>query len=306
MRVSVLGGSGFIGRGLVPYLVAQGDEVQILTRDPQASQKLFPPDVEVVGYQPLDPSTWAERLQGSQAVIHLAGEPLAGTRWTPARKAAIQASRITGTAALATALRQLATPPQVVITSSAIGYYGPHGDEELDETSPQGTGFLAEVCQAWEAAAQPIAELGSRLVTIRTGIVLGPEGGVLAQLTPIFQAFAGGPVGTGQQWFSWVHRQDLVRLMAWAMRDPGVRGVFNGTAPHPERMATFCQNLGQVLGRPSWLPVPALGLELLFGEAAQVILTGQKVLPKRALAQGFTYDYPTLLPALQQIFSPSA
>jgi len=301
MRVTVLGGSGFVGQGLIPSLLAQGHEVQVLTRDPQSAQQRLPPAVTVTGYQPLEPSLWAQTLAGSQGIINLVGEPLAGTRWTPERKAAIQRSRITGTEALVAAIQSLAVKPEVVINSSAVGFYGPHGDEELDETSPAGKDFLAQVCQAWEAAAQPLQDLGIRLVIVRTGIVLGPNGGILAQLLPIFQAFLGGPVGSGQQWLSWIHRQDLVNQILFALAHPEVRGVWNGTAPHPVRMTTFCQTLGQVLARPSWLPVPGLALELLFGEAAQVILTGQRVLPRRALQAGFTFAYPELLPALQEI-----
>ncbi|MEN9204807.1 MAG: TIGR01777 family oxidoreductase [Thermostichales cyanobacterium DRC_bins_46] len=302
MRVTVLGGSGFVGQGLIPSLLAAGHQVQVLTRDPQSAAKRLPTAVTVTGYHPLEPSTWANALAGSQGIINLTGESLAGTRWTAERKAAIQRSRITVTEALVTAIRSLEEKPEVVINSSAIGYYGPRGDEDVDETSPPGRGFLAEVCQAWEAAAQPLQELGVRLLIVRTGIVLGPGGGVLAQLTPIFQAFLGGPVGSGQQWFSWIHRQDLVNQMLFALDHREVQGVWNGTAPHPVRMVEFCQTLGQVLARPSWLPVPGLALELLFGEAAQVILTGQKVLPRRPLEAGFSFQYPELLPALQQIF----
>ena len=191
--------------------------------------------------------------------------------------------------------------PQVVVSASAIGYYGDRGDELLDESSPPADDFLARVCQEWEAAASPLTELGVRLVQLRIGIVLGPDGGALGQMLGPFQMFIGGPIGSGRQWLSWIHRDDLVGIVAYALTHAGVSGVLNGTAPHPVEMATFCQVLGQVLARPSWLPVPGAALSLLLGEAAQIVLTGQRVAPKRTREQGYQFQYPTLKPALQEI-----
>ncbi len=304
MRITITGGTGFVGRRLVALLLADGHTVQVLTRNANASRRILADHPQVIhtAYDPLQPQTWANTLNDSTAIVNLAGEPLADGRWTPEKKAEIRRSRVEGTQALVEAIRSLSPKPQVLISGSAVGYYGPQPDDrELDETSPPGQDFLAEVSQAWEAAATPVTDLGVRLVILRTGIVLGGEGGALAQMMGPFQAFIGGPIGSGRQWLSWIHRQDLVRLIDFGIRNASVTGVLNGTAPHPVQMAEFCQTLGQVIGRPSWLPVPALALEILLGEAAQVVLTGQRVLPVKTQHAGFTFSYPQLRSALQEI-----
>lgn len=303
MQITVAGGSGFIGRRLVSVLLDQGHQVQVLSRDPAQAAKRLPssPHLGTAGYDPLDPEAWAARLEGSQAVINLVGAPLAGVRWTPERKAEIRRTRVDVTQALVQGLAKLETKPQVFINSSAIGFYGPRDDTPLTETSSAGAGFLAQLTQDWEAAAQPAQTLGIRLVLMRTGIVLGADGGALGQMVGPFQAFMGGPIGSGKQWVSWIHRDDWVKLACFALEHPQVSGVINGTAPEPVQMESFCQVLGEVIGRPSWLPVPDVALELLFGEAAEVVLTGQRVLPAAAETVGFEFAYPALKPALTQI-----
>jgi hypothetical protein len=194
--------------------------------------------------------------------------------------------------------------PSVFVSGSAIGYYGTSETAEFDETSPAGNDFLAAVCKDWEAAAQPAKNAGTRLAILRLGIVLG-MGGALAKMLPPFKLFAGGPLGTGKQWFSWVHREDVVDLILYALQNSQVQGVLNATAPNPVRMNELCQTLGEVLKRPSWLPVPSFALELLLGDGAKVVLEGQKVLPKQTLASGFQYQYPTLKLALEEILSRS-
>ena len=194
--------------------------------------------------------------------------------------------------------------PSVFVSASAIGYYGTSETAEFDETSPAGDDFLAAVCKDWEAAAQPAKNAGTRLAILRLGIVLG-MGGALGKMLPAFKLFAGGPLGTGKQWFSWVHREDVVDLILYALQNSQVQGVLNATAPNPVRMNELCQTLGEVLKRPSWLPVPSFALELLLGDGAKVILEGQKVLPKQTLASGFQYQYPTLKLALEEILSGS-
>ena len=192
----------------------------------------------------------------------------------------------------------------MLVNSSAIGFYGTSETATFDETSAAGNDFLAEVCQAWEAAAQQVTETGTRLVILRTGIVLGTGGAIAKMLMP-FRFFAGGPLGNGRQWFSWVHRDDLVRLILKALTDPDMAGVFNATSPNPVRMGELCQALGEVMGRPSWLPVPDFALELLMGDAAKVVLEGQQVLPKRTESSGFEYQYPTVKQALTEVISHS-
>jgi len=302
MRIVITGGSGFIGRRLVARLLEQGDQVLVLTRRLEQARRILgeSPNLKLLPYDPYQPQAWAAALEGYEGIVNLAGEPLASSRWTETKKKEIRRSRVETTQALVQALASLNQKPQVMISSSAVGYYGSHpAGEPLTETDPPAQDFLAEVCQAWEAAARPVEELGIRLAIVRTGIVLGPDGGALGQMLAPFQFFIGGTIGSGKQWLSWIHREDWVSLVCFLLEQGS--GVFNATAPNPVQMEEFCRTLGQVLGRPSWLPVPELALELLLGEAAQVVLTGQKVIPQAALQMGFTFQYPQLKEALRQI-----
>lgn len=305
MRIVITGGSGFIGRRLVARLLEQGDQVLVLTRRLEQACRILgeSPNLKLLPYDPYQPQAWAAALEGYEGIVNLAGEPLASSRWTETKKKEIRRSRVETTQALVQALASLNQKPQVMISSSAVGYYGSHpAGEPLTETDPPAQDFLAEVCQAWEAAARPVEELGIRLAILRTGIVLGPDGGALGQMLAPFQFFIGGTIGSGKQWLSWIHREDWVSLVCFLLEQGS--GVFNATAPNPVQMEEFCRTLGQVLGRPSWLPVPELALELLLGEAAQVVLTGQKVIPQAALQMGFTFQYPQLKEALRQILLP--
>lgn len=305
MRIAITGGSGFIGRRLVARLLEQGDQVLVLTRRLEQARRILgeSPNLKLLPYDPHQPQAWAAALEGYEGIVNLAGEPLASSRWTETKKKEIRRSRVETTQALVQALASLNQKPQVMISSSAVGYYGSHpAGEPLTETDPPAQDFLAEVCQAWEAAARPVEELGIRLAIVRTGIVLGPDGGALGQMLAPFQFFIGGTIGSGKQWLSWIHREDWVSLVCFLLEQGS--GVFNATAPNPVQMEEFCRTLGQVLGRPSWLPVPELALELLLGEAAQVVLTGQKVIPQAALQMGFTFQYPQLKEALRQILLP--
>lgn len=305
MRIAITGGSGFIGRRLVARLLERGDEVLVLSRRPEQARRVLgaSPNLKLLEYDPYQPQSWASALEGYEAIVNLAGEPLASSRWTEAKKREIRRSRVETTQALVQALASLQQKPRVLLSSSAVGYYGSHPEgDPLTEADPPGQGFLAEVCQAWEAAARPAEELGIRLAILRTGIVLGPDGGALAQMLAPFQFFLGGPIGSGKQWVSWIHRDDWVSLACFLLQQGS--GVFNATAPNPVQMEEFCRTLGQVLARPSWLPVPAPALELLLGEAAQVVLTGQKVIPQAALQLGFTFQYPHLKEALRQLLIP--
>ncbi|MEO1147253.1 MAG: TIGR01777 family oxidoreductase [Cyanobacteria bacterium J06638_22] len=304
MKIAVTGATGFVGTRLVERLQEEGHSVIVLTRDAARGQRVFPktafPQVEVIGYTPLESGAWQEAIAGCDGVVNLAGAPIAEERWTPQRKQDILDSRKIGTQKIVEAIAQANPKPSVLVNSSAIGFYGTSETATFDESSAKGDDFLAQVCQEWEAEAQKVRETGTRLAIIRTGIVLGMGGAVEKMLLP-FKMFAGGPLGTGRQWFSWIHRDDLVNLMVKALIDPQMDGVFNGTAPNPVRMTEFTQNMGQVMNRPSWLPVPAIALETLLGDAAQVVLQGQQVLPKRTQASGFTFQYATVKPALEEI-----
>ncbi|MCY7392371.1 MAG: TIGR01777 family oxidoreductase, partial [Leptolyngbyaceae cyanobacterium CAN_BIN12] len=265
MRVAVTGATGFVGSRLVERLQADGHQVLVLARNPERAAQIFPtaifPAVEVVAYTPLESGEWQQRISGCDGVVNLAGEPIS-ERWTATHKQNIVESRQLGTQKLVEAIAQANPKPQVLVSASAIGVYGTSETATFDETSAAGNDFLAEVCKVWEAEAQKVKDAGVRLVILRLGVVLGMGGAIAKMLTP-FKLFAGGPIGTGKQWFSWIHREDLVNLIMQALTQPSMEGVFNATAPNPVRMAEFCNTLGQVMNRPSWLPVPAFAIEAL-------------------------------------------
>lgn len=306
MKVAVTGATGFVGQRLVERLQADDHQILALVRNVDKAAKIFPqqqfPKVELVAYQPQISGAWQQTLSGCDGVVNLAGEPLVGNRWTPSRKQEIINSRAVGTQRIVEAITAADPQPTVLVNASAIGYYGTSETATFDESSHPGDDFLAEVCQAWEQAAQAVTDTGARLVIFRLGIVLG-MGGALAKMLPPFQMFAGGPIGKGRQWFSWIHRDDLVNFMLTALTDGSKSGIYNATAPHPVRMNELCQSLGKVLNRPSWLPVPDIALELLLGEASQLVLEGQNVQPKNTQAAGFQYQYEMINSALQQILT---
>ncbi len=307
MRVAVTGATGFVGTRLVEKLSSDGHSIVVLTRNAERARRVFPgarfPTVDIVAYTPTASGPWQSSISSCDGVVNLAGAPIADDRWTPERKQEIMDSRTIGTEKIVEAIAHADSKPSVLLNSSAIGYYGTSETATFNESSAPGDDFLAQVCQAWEAAAQEAKTTGTRLVILRTGIVLGMGGAIAKMLTP-FKLFAGGPIGSGKQWFSWIHRDDLVNLIIKALTDNQMEGVYNATAPNPVRMSTFCDELGKAMNRPSWLPVPDFALELLLGDAAQVVLEGQQVLPKRTQDSGFTYEYSELPKALSDIVKP--
>ncbi|MBR8837298.1 MAG: TIGR01777 family oxidoreductase [Stigonema ocellatum SAG 48.90 = DSM 106950] len=308
MKVAITGATGFVGSRLVERLHAEGKRVLVLTRNAASAQKVFPsaafPNVEVVTYTPDASGSWQNDIATCDGVVNLAGEPISEERWTPEIKQEILNSRKLSTQKIVEAILRTEPKPSVLVNASAIGYYGTSETATFDETSSAGKDFLAQVCQAWEAEAQKVADANVRLVILRFGIVLG-NGGALGKMITPFKFFAGGPLGNGQQWFSWIHLDDLVSLILQALSKPQIQGVYNATAPHPVRMAELSKTMGQVMNRPSWLPVPAFALEALLGDGAMLVLEGQQVLPKRTLDSGFEYQYPYLQPALAQILKLS-
>jgi uncharacterized protein (TIGR01777 family) len=306
MKIAITGATGFVGSRLVERLQAEGHTVLVLTRSPEQARRVFPaqafPAVDIVGYTPTMLGNWQQALAGCNGVVNLAGTPIADQRWTPERKQMIVDSRQGTTQTLVAAIANMSPRPAVLVSASAIGYYGTSETAAFEETSPPGQDFLAEVCQGWEAAAQKVNELGVRLVIPRIGIVVGNGGAIAKFLTP-FRLFIGGPLGTGNQWFSWIHLDDLVSLIILALNRSDISGVINATSPNPVRMMELCKTLGSLLQRPSWLPVPAFALELLLGDAAKLVLEGQQVLPKRVQSFGFQYAYPTIAAALSQVLN---
>jgi uncharacterized protein (TIGR01777 family) len=293
MKFVITGGGGFIGNALCRSLLQQGHELVLPTRSPP--QHPPPSHVRCCAW---DSDVWRSALGEADGVVNLAGESITGKRWSPAQKRAITDSRVAITKRLVDAMALLSRPPAVLVNASAVGYYGPRGDETLTEADPPGTGFLAELCQAWEGEARRAERLGVRVVRLRTGIVLAPDGGALAKMVPPFEFFLGGPLGSGRQWLSWIHRDDMIGLIEWVLSRADCSGAVNATAPEPATMREFCRQLGQALHRPSWAPVPAPALRLLLGEMAEMLLTGQRVMPQAALRSGYAFRFPTLPAAL--------
>jgi uncharacterized protein (TIGR01777 family) len=291
--VAITGATGLIGTALATRLRTNGYVVRRLLRSPHAAG---PGDVV---WDPARGALPPMALDGVDAIVHLAGEPVAH-RWTTERKRAIRDSRVRSTELLVQAVRALERKPRVLLSGSAVGYYGDRGDELLDETSPPGTDFLAQVCVDWERATAPAVDAGVRVVLLRTGIVLSPHGGALARLLPIFRLGAGGPIGSGKQWMSWIGLGDHVRAVLHALVTESMRGPANVVAPNPVTSADFATTLGRVLARPALVPVPAFALELLYGEMARAtILAGQRVLPRSLVANAFAFQQPTLEGALR-------
>ncbi|CDN15646.1 MAG: TIGR01777 family protein [Richelia sp.] len=305
MKIAITGATGFVGSRLVSKLQEQGHQVTIFTRNSNYARKVFPsssfPNVEIVTYTPDILGDWQNGISGCDGVVNLAGESIAEGRWTEEKKQSIRDSRVLTTKNIVAAIASAEKKPSVLINASAIGYYGTSETASFTETSPSGNDFLAEVCQSWEGEAQKVSETGTRLVLLRLGIVLDMGGGALAKMITPFKMFAGGPIGRGNQWFSWIHRDDVVNLIIQALTDSNVSGVYNATAPNPVRMNELSQAMGQVLNRPSWLPVPSFAIEALLGDGAIVVLEGQQVLPQRTLESGFNYQYSNLRSALVNI-----
>ncbi|WP_017306584.1 TIGR01777 family oxidoreductase [Spirulina subsalsa] len=306
LKIAVTGGTGFVGTRLVEKLHSEGHSILLLTRDENRAKRVFPPQVfpqlKIVPYTPTQSGDWQQTISGCDAVINLAGESIAEGRWTQERKQNIFESRQLGTRMIVEAIAQAHPKPAVLINPSAIGYYGTSETAIFEETSTPGNDFLAQVCQAWETEAEQVKKSGVRLVILRFGIVLG-NGGAIAKMIPPFKLFAGGPIGSGKQWFSWIHREDLINLIITALKQPDFAGIYNATAPNPVRMKTLCDTLGQLMNRPSWLPVPSFVLEALLGDGAIVVLEGQQVLPKATIKTGFVYEYSTVDKALKEVLS---
>jgi uncharacterized protein (TIGR01777 family) len=317
MRIFITGGTGLIGRRLVRALLDRGDEPVVLSR--QADRARLNPalrGVEIVQGDPGIAGGWELRVEGCDAVINLVGHNLFAERWSPEAKRRIHDSRVHGTENVIAAIGRAQCRPAVLVQGSAIGYYGAHGDEQLTESSPPGDDFMAHVCREWEAAAQPVESLGVRLTTIRTGVVLARGEGMLAALTPLFKWVPGGAaavgsggkpygVGRGYQWLSWIDLHDIAGIFLLGVDHPDARGPINGTSPHPERNVDFGRALAKAVRRGRlflpWGP-PDMLLRAMIGEVADVIVKGQKVLPEKALALGYTYRYPDLTSALDEIF----
>ena len=302
MKIVIAGGTGFLGRPLTAALARDGHDLVVLTRGPGDHSGAR---ARAVTWDPngaLGP--WAAEIDGAGAVVNLAGESIAGKRWTAAHKQRILDSRLRATRSLAAAIGATAAPPPVLVSGSAVGYYGPLGDEPATEATRVGSDFLADVCARWEQEAMRAASDRTRVACIRTGIVLEKDGGALPQMLPPFRFGAGGPVGSGRQYWPWIHRDDWIALVRWAIVTPAAAGAINATAPHPVTSAAFARALGRAMHRPAFMRAPGFALRLLLGEMADaLLLSGQNAVPAKATRAGFQFRYTDVDEALGAIFA---
>jgi uncharacterized protein len=303
MKIFLTGGSGFIGKRLIEQLTSARHDVVLLTRNPLAKQVTHYPTVQVRQWDGKTPGEWVAELDGADAIINLAGEPIAAKRWTTEQKKKILESRVNATRAVVAAIKQAGKKPSVLINGSAVGYYGAVEDRKVTENDKKGAGFLADVVDQWEHEAWAAEVLGVRVALLRIGVVLGEGGGALEKMALQFKMFAGGTVGSGNQWFPWVHRDDIVNMILFALENPGASGPINATAPESVTMRQFCAALGMAMHRPSWAPVPGFVLKIALGEMAGMLLTGQRVVPSKLTSLGYAFRFPKLDGALGDIFS---
>jgi uncharacterized protein (TIGR01777 family) len=301
--VIISGATGFIGRPLASDLAKAGYEVAVLTRNPQKASALFGNRVIPARWDGRTSDGWLELASGALGVINLAGENIGAGRWTDKKKKEIRRSRMDAGRAVMDAIEKSLNRPKTLIQASAVGYYGLRADEELDESSLPGEGFLASLARDWEDSTSAASSSGVRRVVVRSGLVLDSDGGVLPRFLKQFRFFSGGPLGNGKQWLSWIHRRDEIAGIRFLLEREDLAGAFNLTAPGPLTMKGFARTLGRVMKRPAWFPVPAFLLRLLFGQMAEeTLLAGQKVLPRALLKTGFRFSYPDLESALLEIF----
>lgn len=296
MKVAISGATGLIGTALRESLAADGIQILVLSRRPSLAP------LETIHWDVENGRFDASRLDEVDAVVHLAGEPIA-QRWNEARKKAIRESRVKSTRLLVEGLKSLTHKPKVLVSGSAIGFYGDRGDEVLEESSPPGSGFLPETCQAWEHAAMEAMGLGIRTAVLRTGIVLSTKGGALKTMLLPFRLGVGGKVGNGKQWMSWIHIDDIVGAIRHIIEKDDIMAAVNGTAPGPATNAEFTRALGRALSRPTLLPAPTFGIKFAFGEMATILLEGQRVTPKKLLSTGYRFRFPELDAALRDVLA---
>ncbi|MBS3752853.1 MAG: TIGR01777 family oxidoreductase [Anaerolineales bacterium] len=307
MKYTISGGTGLIGSKLIRHLAAQGHEIIILSRSPDSVSNL-PLHVKPVYWDGKNVSDWVTQLGGTDVVINLAGESIAGkgiipSPWTDSKKDRILKSRVQVGNTLLEGIRQVDQKPQKFIQASAIGYYGSHGDEILTESSPPGSDFLSRTCTAWESSTKPVVDLGVTHIVVRLGVVLSEKGGALPRLLLPFKLFLGGPLGNGEQWYSWIHIDDVCNAIKFLSEHAHAQGVFNLTAPNPVKNKLFAKAIGKIMSRPAFLPVPGFLMKMVMGEVSTVVLDGQRVVPKRLKQLDYSFQYPELEGSLRDLIS---
>ena len=300
MNVLIFGGTGFVGKNLTEELLSKGYQVYVVTRNTPKTANSFDNKVKVIEWDNSLPLSAIYELQEIDVVINLAGESIGNRRWSNSVKREILGSRIRSTDAIVTAINNRTIQPKVLINASAVGYYGPRQDDEITESEAAGHDFLAEVCRDWENQAYKVQSDLTREVTMRIGVVLGSEG-ALTRMTMPYKFYMGGPLGTGNQWISWIHIQDLTSMIRFVIEHQELTGPINATTPEPVRMSDFSKVLGEVLTRPSWLPTPEFLLKIALGQMAEMLLRGQRVVPQKILSAGFKFRFPKLRSALEDV-----
>jgi uncharacterized protein len=308
MKLVIAGGSGFLGSPLAEMYAEDGHDVRVLTRSVASGDTRHDPGTGVPGITRVGwkadglTGPWSAALEGADAVINLSGESLASKRWSAEMKQRLRESRLLATRSLAQAIGAATSPPAILVSGSAVGYYGACDDRPLTESDAAGTDFLARLCADWEAEARQAERPGTRVVLLRTGIVLERAGGALPEMMRPFKFFVGGPIGSGRQYVSWIHRLDWIEIVRWLVQTPAVSGPVNATAPHPVTNRHLSRALGHAMHRPSLVPVPGVALKIVVGEFAESLLTGQRVLPARAQKEGYHFRYPEIEQAFRGIF----
>lgn len=303
MKVLVAGGTGFLGRSIVRTLLDAGHHVVVLSRSPEAARNSLPPAVAVEHWDGATTQGWGHHVDGADAILNFAGASIGEGRWTARRKEKIVKSRLDAGRAIGEAIRQASAKPAVLISASGVGYYGNVPEGEVAEDGPPGNDFLARVCIRWEAAAAEAGKYGVRVAMFRMAVVLGDDGGVLSRMSVPFRLFIGGPLGSGRQWFPWIHRDDVVGAVVHVLAHRDLSGPINVAAPETVTMEQFCSAIGTAMGRPSWARVPAFLLRALLGEMSITVLGGQRVIPRKLLESGFAFKYPGLIGALRDIMA---
>lgn len=300
MRVIITGGTGLIGSALAKSLLADGHEVIVLSRDPAGAK--LDNGIKVENWNGRTGDNWSNLITSDTAIVNLAGAGIGDKRWSDERKKLILESRVNAGAAVVDAIQKAAEKPRVVIQSSAVGYYGTPGDQVLTEDSPAGEDFLADVCKQWEDSTQAVESMGVRRVVIRSGVVLSMDGGAFPRMLLPFKLMVGGPIGNGSHWFPWIHIDDEVKAIRFLIENDGAKGVFNVMAPNPLTNGDFTHEVGKVMQKPAVIPVPKLALQMMFGEMAIILIEGQRAVPKRLQEHSFEFVYPTVEPALKNLF----
>ncbi|MBI5020581.1 MAG: TIGR01777 family protein [Ignavibacteriales bacterium] len=291
MKVIIAGGSGFIGSELIRKLLASNHQVVLLSRKPVGFKSGYNESLQIVNWNGKHAGSWIKYIDGSDAVINLSGENVASKRWSNTQKENLINSRIEPTMAIADAISKAVNKPKVFINASAAGFYGNFGDGDVFESETKGEGFLADLCEEWERNAMVTEKYGVRVVLLRIGVVLSPSGGALKKMLTPFKYFIGGPLGSGKQWFPWIHLEDVIRIIQFAIENNGIKGALNITSPNPVTMSEFAYSLGKVLKRPSLFPVPSIILKLLLGEMSEIVLGGRKIIPKKLIDAGFKFKF---------------